>query len=285
MLAFRFTSHHDPHLSTRWCVIFVFLRNGWFVASVKVFYMAGCAIDQHCLRTDYPINLSFAKSGGASAVWWFDPDRFPNLVCITSDFWWRWFGVYALHTLLILVYTICCCTRWCFAIFGCRIATVIGYVHTKLISVVSHFYFSLFPPVIFTPIFTTLTFLYTRESVCLSIAEQTIDPHGEFPTWGPMCVLNEPRNHRHDLLVPNTGEMHWTEYASLHDIYWLYENLQCCEQGSAMEHPMKTRVPWPLCQAHVCFAYKNISIQSLLQVNNKNVYYSLTLVPGHDLWN
>ena len=60
------TSHHDPHFATRWCVTFVFLHNGWFVVPVKVFHIAGCAIDQHCLRTDHPTNLSFAKFGSAT---------------------------------------------------------------------------------------------------------------------------------------------------------------------------------------------------------------------------
>ena len=124
MLAFWLTSHHDPHLATRRCVTFVFLCNGWFITSAKVFHMAGCAIDQHCLRTDHPINLSFAKSGGALAVRWFDSDRFPNLVCITSDFRQRRFGVYTLHALLILVYAIWWYTRWCFVIFECRIIPV-----------------------------------------------------------------------------------------------------------------------------------------------------------------
>ena len=80
-----------------------------------------CAIDQHCLRTDHLINLSFAKSGDASAVQWLDPDRFPNLVYVTSDFRRRRFGVYAFHALLILVYAICWPARWRFIIFGCRI--------------------------------------------------------------------------------------------------------------------------------------------------------------------
>ena len=124
MLAFRFTSHHDPHLATRWCVTFVFLRNGSFVMSAKVLHMVGYAIDQHHLRTDYPINLFFAKSGGASAIWCFDSDRFSNLVYITSDFRWRRFGVYALHVLLTLVYTIRRCIRRCFIIFGYHIIPV-----------------------------------------------------------------------------------------------------------------------------------------------------------------
>ena len=85
MLAFRFTSHHDPHLAARQCVTFVFLHNSWFIASAKVFYMALCAIDQDCLRFGHPINLSFVKSGGASAFRWFDPDKFLNFVYITSD--------------------------------------------------------------------------------------------------------------------------------------------------------------------------------------------------------
>ena len=54
MLASRLTSHHDPHLATGQCITFVFLHNGRFVASAKVFHMTGCAIDQHCLRTDHP---------------------------------------------------------------------------------------------------------------------------------------------------------------------------------------------------------------------------------------
>ena len=112
---------------TRWCVTCVFLLNSWFVASVKVFHTAGCAIDQHCPRTDLPINPYFTKSGGASAVWWFDQDRFPNLVCISSDFSQRQFGIYALHTQPIQVYTIGWCTRWCFVIFGCHIIPVHGF--------------------------------------------------------------------------------------------------------------------------------------------------------------
>ena len=128
MLAFPFTSHHNPHLTTGWCVTFVFLCNGWFVVSAKVFHMAGCAIDQHCLRTDHPINLSFVKSDAASAVWWFDPDRFPNLVYITSDFWRRWFGVYALHMLLILVYAICWHARRTSTIEQCDLAAILSIV-------------------------------------------------------------------------------------------------------------------------------------------------------------
>ena len=102
MLAFWFTSHHDPHFATGWCVTLVFLHNGWFVTSAQVFCMVGGAIDQYCLRTDHPI-----KSGGASVVWWFDPDKLPNLGCITSDFMRRQFRVSALQVLLILVYVIC----------------------------------------------------------------------------------------------------------------------------------------------------------------------------------
>ena len=89
--------------------------------------MVGCAIDQHCLRTNHPINLSFTKSGGALAVQWCDPDRFPNLVYITSDFRWKQFGVYALHALLIQLYAICWHARRCFVIFRCRIIPVHGF--------------------------------------------------------------------------------------------------------------------------------------------------------------
>ena len=89
--------------------------------------MAECAINQHCLRTDYPINLSFAKSGGASAVRWYDQDRFPNLVCIISDCRRRRFGVNALHALFILVYANCWRARRCFVIFGCRVILVHGF--------------------------------------------------------------------------------------------------------------------------------------------------------------
>ena len=127
MLVFQFISHHDPRLVTGRCVTFVFLRNSWFIASAKVFHMAGCAIDQHCLRTDHPINLSVVKSGGASAVQWFEPDGFPSLVYVTSVFWRRRFGVYTLHALLILVYAICWRARRCFVIFGCRIIPVHGF--------------------------------------------------------------------------------------------------------------------------------------------------------------
>ena len=115
-----------PHLATGWGVTFVFLQNGWFITPVKVLHMAGCAIDQHCLWNDHSINLSFAKSCVASAVRWFDPDRFPNMVYITSDFRRRQFGVYAFHSLLILVYTICWHARRCFVIFGCHIIPVHG---------------------------------------------------------------------------------------------------------------------------------------------------------------
>ena len=90
----------------------------------RSFHMAECAIDQHCLRTDHPINLFFAKSGGALAVQWLDPDRFPNVVYVTSDFRRRWFRVYAFHALLILVYAIRWHARWRFIIFGCRIIPV-----------------------------------------------------------------------------------------------------------------------------------------------------------------
>ena len=68
MLAFWFTRPHDPHLATAQCVTFVFLHNGWFIVPAKVFHVAGYAIDQHCMRTDYPINLSFEKSAGVSAL-------------------------------------------------------------------------------------------------------------------------------------------------------------------------------------------------------------------------
>ena len=78
------------------------------------------------------ISLSFAKSGGASAVRWFDPDRFPNLVYITSDFRRRESGVYALHALLILVYAIRWHARQCFVIFGCHIIPVLLSSNTTL---------------------------------------------------------------------------------------------------------------------------------------------------------
>ena len=124
MLAFQFISYH---LTTRQLVTFVFLRNSCFIASVKFFQIAGCAIDQHCLRTDHPINLSFVKSDGPSAVPWFDPDRFPNLVYVTCL---QVETVCGLHSSCVAHTGIChllARARQCFIIFERHIIPVHGF--------------------------------------------------------------------------------------------------------------------------------------------------------------
>ena len=89
-----------------------------------------------------------------------------------------------------------------------------------------------------------------------------------------MWVSCKPRNYRHyHLLVANTGKMHWTEYASLHDICQLHKSLQNCEQRSAMEHPMETRVPWPLRQTCICTAYRNESISQFKRRNLRTIWH------------
>ena len=90
-----------------------------------------------------------------------------------------------------------------------------------------------------------LTSLHTRENVCPHSAQQIINCSGRFPTWDAMWVLRKPKNQGQDLLLAtNIKEMHWRQYALLHDICWFYKSLRHCEQRSATEHPTKIRMPW-----------------------------------------
>ena len=115
-----------PHLVTEWCVTFVFLCNSQFVAPAKVFHMAGCAIDQHHLRTD-PYQPVLCK------IWWWIsslvvwPRQVPQLGIRFLTSGGDGLGVYALHAQLILVYAICWRARQCFVIFECHIMPVHGF--------------------------------------------------------------------------------------------------------------------------------------------------------------
>ena len=118
MLALWFTSHHDPPSRYRTMSLSSFsITADW---SCLRRYFAWW------LRTDHPINSSFAKSGGALVVRWFEKGMFPNLVYITSGFRRKRFGVYALKVLLIPIYAIRWHARWRFVIFGCRIIPIHG---------------------------------------------------------------------------------------------------------------------------------------------------------------